>query len=256
MNSFTSYILIGAGGTGSHFIGPALAFLNSWHNNQGGDWQFIVIDGDSYESKNLERQMFDPRFVGINKAEALALSYPQYPIKAIPKFIGASDLNNIMEEDSVVFLGVDNYSIRALVEQRAYGLKNITIINAGNEKQTGSVQLWVRQDGYNKTPPISYLHPEIAYISEDDRSNMTCMQVAQMPGGEQLIIANMTAASHMMTALWRFHSDTWENGWTELQFDLGAGSVDHIDMRQMRNWNIDRNVEIQPRVPSLNPAQI
>jgi molybdopterin/thiamine biosynthesis adenylyltransferase len=242
--SYTPYILIGAGGTGSHFIAPVLAYLHSWHNNQGGEWDLILIDGDNYEHKNLERQMFDPQFVGLNKAEALASMYSRYPVQAIPKFVGAEDLKLIMDEGCVVFLGVDNFSVRALVEQRAYELEDVTIINAGNEKDSGSVQLWVRENGENKTPPISYLHPEIAYSSSDDRSNMTCMEVAQMPGGEQLIIANMAAAQHMMTALWRYHNGSWKDGWTELQFDLSAGEVQHIDMRLMRNWERDRVAEI------------
>lgn len=254
MTSFTPYILIGAGGTGSHFIGPSLAYLNSWHMNQGGEWLYTIVDGDNYEEKNQARQMFDPRFVGLNKADALASSYSQYPVQSLPRFIGEEDLQDIMEDGSVVFIGVDNFSLRALVEHRAYQLRNVIVINAGNEMHTGSVQLWVRENGENKTPPLSYLHPEIKYISDDDRSYMTCMQVASMPGGEQLIIANMAAAQHMMTALWRFHTGTWKEGWTELQFDLEAGQVEHINLREIPNWERDRNIEIPARAPLMNPA--
>lgn len=250
---FHRYVLIGAGGTGSHFIGPGLAYLNSWHTNNGDEWQFTIIDGDNYEAKNLERQMFDPKFVGLNKAVALADSYNQYPVEAIPQFIGQDDLPSIIEEGSVVFLGVDNYSIRALVEQHAFTMQDVVVINAGNERHSGSVQLWIRQNGVNRTPPISYLHGEIEYRSEDDRSGMTCAQAATLPGGEQLIIANMAAAQHMLTALWRYHSNAWENGWTELQFDLSQGSVEHLDMRSHRNWELDRPREIPVRA-SLNPA--
>ncbi len=239
MTDFTSYVMVGAGGTGSHLIRPLLAYLDTWHKNSGGEWVLTVIDGDNYESGNLTRQMFDSSYVGINKADALVDMYRGYPLRSVPKFIGASDLDDILEDGSIVFLTVDNYSIRALVEQKAQEFDNITVINAGNERHDGSVQLWVRENGENKTPRISYLHPEIKYTSADDRSYMTCMQVAQLPGGEQLIIANMTAAQYMLTALWRYHSGTWrEGGWTELQFDLLNGQVDHIDMRQRRNWEL------------------
>jgi molybdopterin/thiamine biosynthesis adenylyltransferase len=252
--SYTPHILIGAGGTGSHLIGPLLAYLNAWYRNQeDAEWDLVIVDGDNYEAKNLERQMFDPKFVGLNKAEALASMYSQYPTIAVPKFIGAEDLQDIMDEGCYVYLGVDNYSIRALVEQRAYQLQNVVVINGGNEKDTGSVQLWVRENGENKTPPLSYLHPEIKYLSADDRSNMTCAEVANMPGGEQLIIANMAAAQHMMTAIWRYHTDMWKEGWTELQFDLKAG-IEHMDYRTMRNWERDRVVEIPDRALTLNPA--
>src|SRR5690349_3542877 len=123
MKDFTEYTLIGAGGTGSHFIGPVLAYLNSWHNNEGGEWNFTIIDGDSYEAKNLERQMFNPQYVGMNKAQALATAYSQYPVQPIAQFVGEHELRQIMDEGSVIFLGVDNYSVRALVEKIAYDLK-------------------------------------------------------------------------------------------------------------------------------------
>lgn len=249
MHDFTEYTLIGAGGTGSHFIGPGLAYLNSWHRNEGGEWNLTIIDGDSYEAKNQERQMFDPQYIGMNKAQALANAYAQYPVHALPRFVGEHELRQIMDEGSVIFLGVDNYSVRALVEKIAYDINDIVIINAGNERHTGSVQLWVRKNGENLTPPISFLHPEIKYTADDDRSGMTCMQAAQLPGGEQLIIANMAAAQHMMTALWRYHSGTYSTGWTELQFDLQNGSVEHSDMRTIPNWNRNREIFVGAPTP-------
>lgn len=230
------YILIGAGGTGSHFISAALPYLKAYHDNNGEDWEFLVVDGDNYESKNLSRQLFNPEFVGLNKADTLAQMYQRYPVYGIPKFLGRQDLPAIILENSVVLIGVDNYSLRAIVEQHVSTLDNAVVINAGNEYHDGSVQLWVRDNGENKTPRLSYGHPEIRYIGEDDRAFMSCQEVAQLPGGEQLIIANMAAAQHMLTALWRYHSDAWRTGWTELQFDLLEGRVDHIDMRERRNW--------------------
>lgn len=231
------YILIGAGGTGSHFIGPALAFLKQFHINSGQTWEFIIVDGDNFTAANLERQMFDPQYVGANKAEALAKTFDYYPTKYINKFLGKDDLPDLITDGTVVFIGVDNYSLRALITEHAQQLDNVVIINAGNEKHDGSVQLWVRENGENKTPKITFAHPEIIYKSADDRSAMTCAQAAELPGGEQFIIANMAAAQHMLTALWRFHTGKFkEAGWTELQFDLLAGTVDHIDLRTIPNW--------------------
>ena len=233
-----SYTLIGCGGTGSMFIAPVLAYLNSWHNNNDEPWEFNVVDGDAYESKNLSRQMFDPSFVGVNKAEALASMYPQYPIRAIPKFIGEHELENLMEEHSTIFIGVDNFSLRALVEARAIKLRNCIVINAGNEMHDGNIQLWVRENGRNKTPRLSFCHPEIAYFGSEDRSAMSCLQVSQLPGGEQLIIANMAAAQNMLSMLWRYHTGLWKEKTspTEIQFDLQAGVVDHINMRLRKGW--------------------
>lgn len=230
------YILIGAGGTGSNFLPTALTYLHAYHTNTDPNWEMYVVDGDNYEYKNLERQLFDPAFVGQNKADALVAQYDRYPLISVPKFIGRDDLDDLISERSVVFIGVDNYSLRALLVEHAQKLKNVVLINAGNEKSDGSVQLWVREDGKNMTPPFTFHHPEITYVSKDDRSGMTCAEAAQIPGGEQLILANMTAAQLMLHALWRFHSGAWKEGWTESVFDLEQNVVDYINFRERKGW--------------------
>lgn len=231
-----TYILIGAGGTGSHFVGPALAYLDSYHREQGSEWQFVVIDGDNYESKNLSRQLFDPGLVSSNKAEAMAQMYNRYPVIAVPRFIGKDDLDTMMDEGDIVFIGADNHSIRALVQERAQALQNAVVINAGNEMHDGTVQLYVREGGADQTPPLTFLHPEIVFVGSEDRSAMSCQQAAALPGGGQLILANQQAASWMLAALWRYHGGQWRTGWTELNFDLLEGTVHHIDMRERRGW--------------------
>lgn len=233
-----SYILIGAGGTGSHFIGPALAYLETYHRERDEQWQFVVVDGDNFEAKNLERQMFSPGLIATNKAEAMVQMYNRYPnLIAVPRFIGKVDLEAMMQDGDIVFIGADNHSIRRLVQDRALELDNSTVINAGNEMIDGTVQLFIRREGKNETPPITFLHPEIVYVGEEDRAPMSCQQVAALPGGGQLILANQAAALHMIEALYRFHHmPSLELNWTEISFDLAAGTVHHIDMRERRGW--------------------
>jgi hypothetical protein len=231
-----TYIQIGAGGTGTHLIGSVLAYLNSYHQNRDEQWQYVIIDGDNFDSGNAARQLFEPGMVSMNKAESMARMHNAYPIHAVPRFIGAEDLSNMVNEGDTVLICADNHSIRALVQDRALQLDNVVVINAGNELHDGNIQLWVREDGKNKTPKLTYLHPEIVFESADDRAAMSCQQAAALPGGGQLILANQQAASWMLAALWRYHEGAWKTGWTELQFDLLAGTVHHIDMRERRGW--------------------
>ena len=231
-----TYIQIGAGGTGTHLIGPILAYLDTYHRNRNEEWQYVVVDGDNFDAKNAERQLFESGMTGSNKAQAMATMYNRYPVLAVPRFIGRDDLPEMMSEGDTVIICADNHSIRALVEERALQMQNVVVINGGNEMHDGNVQLWVREGGENKTPRLSYLHPEIRFESEEDRSAMSCQQAAQLPGGGQLILANQQSASWMLAALWRYHEGVWRSGWTELQFDLLAGTVHHIDMRERRNW--------------------
>lgn len=231
-----TYLMIGAGGTGTHFIGPALAYLETFHRDQGTEWQFVIIDGDNFDIGNMERQLFDPGFVSTNKAEALAQMYNRYPVQAVPRFIAKTDLDQMFQDGDTVFICADNHSIRALVQDRGLELDNCVVINAGNELHDGNVQLWVRENGANITPKLSYMHPEIIFTNEEDRSAMSCQQAAALPGGGQLILANQQAAAWMNAALWRYNTGAYREGWTELQFDLAAGTVHHINMRERRNW--------------------
>lgn len=237
-----NYIMIGAGGTGTHLIGKALAYLDAHHRNEGTDWTYVVIDGDAFEDKNADRQLFDAGFISANKANAMAEMYNRYPIIAVPRFIGREDLETLIQEGDTILICADNHSIRALVQERALALNDVVVINAGNELSDGNVQLWVREQGQNVTPKLTYQHPEITYIGAEDRSAMSCQQAAQLPGGGQLILANAQAADWMLAALHRhltgdFRKTGRGEGWTEIQFDAITGIVNPIDMRERRNWS-------------------
>lgn len=231
-----TYIQIGAGGTGTHLIGSVLAYLDGYHRNRGEEWQYVIIDGDAFDAGNLSRQLFDASMVTNNKADSMARMYNRYPVLSVPRFVGRNDLAEMVAEGDTVLICADNHSIRALVQERAEQMQDVVVINAGNEMHDGNVQLWVREGGENKTPKLTYGHPEIVFESADDRAAMSCQQAAALPGGGQLILANQQAASWMLAALWRYHEGLWKTGWTELTYDLMAGTVHHVDMRARRNW--------------------
>lgn len=242
-----TYFVIGAGGTGTHLMAALLAYLRNHHANNGQPYQVVVADGDSFTRDNTTRQLFNEGYVATNKAEAMVHMYPGHPLIAISRYLGDADIRTMIQSGDVVLICADNYSIRALVADHVSNLDNAVVINAGNENHDGSVQLWVRRDGNNITPPITYGHPEIRFLAEDDRAAMTCAQVAALPGGGQTLLANMAAATYMLNALYRWHNDSYgptatqhtSRTWTELQFDLANGTVDAIDMRTRRNWHVN-----------------
>lgn len=237
-----SYLLVGAGGTGTHLMRPLHAYLASMHKNE--DWMLHIIDGDVVEEKNLERQLFPASALVMNKAEAAAaiLQDAQH-VTAHAVYLSENNIEKMIQNGDVVFICADNFTVRKRIEDRARELDNIVIINGGNEKEDGSVQLWVRENGEDITPRIGYLHPEIAIAKGADRAEMTCAQAAALPGGEQTLIANLTSATWMLTALWKFHAGHYgpaeapsPKTWTELQFDIGKGIVEHIDQRLSSHW--------------------
>lgn len=232
-----TYFMVGAGGTGSHILPTLLPYLKAYHANKGDEYQVVIADGDLFETKNLARQIFQENLTGVNKAEAMVEMYKGHPIIAIPRFIGKDDIEKMIQDGDIVLICADNFSVRHTIAMHVKDLPNVVVINGGNERDDGSVQLHVREGGENKTPSILYGHAEIAFIAADDRAAMTCAVAAQLPGGEQTILANNTSAAYMMQALARYHSGAWKTGWTELNFDTVTGEVIRTDMRERRAWD-------------------
>jgi len=237
-----NYMMIGAGGTGTHLLHPLIAYLASHHTE--GDWLLHVMDGDTVETKNLERQLFTDRQVTMNKAEAAVEPFDSGHVRAIPNYLSEENIERMIMDGDTVLICADNFTVRKRIEDRCKTLANVTVINGGNEKFSGSVQLWVRAMGEDVTPRMSYLHPEIT-AEGPDRAEMTCAQAAALPGGEQTIVANLQSASWMLTALWRAHAllfihsvgqEPSPHTWTELQFDAFTGTVEHIDQRMSSHW--------------------
>jgi molybdopterin/thiamine biosynthesis adenylyltransferase len=243
-----NYVMVGVGGTGTHLLRPLLAYLKSFHGD-GEDWMLHLIDGDVVETKNLERQMFEPGTVTMNKADAAMLANANAfgdHISPHPFYLSEENMERLITSGDVVFICADNFTVRARIEERALQLGYCTIINGGNEKYDGSVQLFIRADNVNLTPTISYLHPEVKVGEGEDRAEMTCQQAAALPGGEQTLLANLWSATLMLTAFHRYMigitilagDEPSESTWTEAQFDSRTGEVTRIDQRMSKYWNV------------------
>ena len=201
MNNFNPkrIIVIGCGGIGSHLLPPLVKYLNA------SDYTGILqlVDGDKYEDKNLDRQEFPSQLVSQNKAEALKMlydkKYPDAPMQilAFADYIGEKNVD-IISEDSLVLMCVDNHTCRRIVSKRCQELQNAILISAGNSsKLDGNIQIHRRFNGKDMTPPIENRHPEIITEQDGDRTEMSCEVLAQIPGGEQVIFANVFAATLM-----------------------------------------------------------
>jgi len=226
------YLMVGAGGTGTHLLHPLINYLDTFHT--GSDYLLGVMDGDQVEQKNLSRQLFQATDIYSNKAKAAIHPFESNTsVRAFPEFLGKDNIDKFITDGTVVLICVDNFPVRARIEQHCNNLDNVVVINGGNEEDSGSCQIWVRENGTDITPRLSFLHPEI-YKVEEDRAELSCQAIAQLPGGEQLIIANMSSAMWMLTALMDYHRS--KVSWTELHFDLSAGKTFGMDNRTLSGW--------------------
>lgn len=225
------FLVVGAGGTASYLLPGLYRYLASTY---GDDFLLQIVDGDHVDEGNLARQAHDGASVGINKARALATQYlPQ--TQGIAAYLGPKNIDKLIQNGTTVLITVDNFPCRKRIEQHAAKLRDVTVINGGNELHSGSVQLWLRQKGKDKTPPIGFLHPEISMDGED-RATMTCAAIAKLPGGGQTAAANMQTAAFMLSGLITLDQRGDKMPWHELHFDISTGEIDAIDYRDTKAW--------------------
>lgn len=223
-------VIIGAGGTASHLIHPLIAYLGT-----NGDWRIHIYDADIIEEKNLTRQLFYPFDINQHKANVLAERFKGIG-KILPylDYVGTDNIEKVVKEKDLVFICADNMAVRRVINERAKMLQDIVIFNGGNELATGSVQTYIRKDGKNITPPLDFFSPEFDPANdEEDRSMMSCAEIAQLPGGEQTVTANNSVAALLLQALARYESGVYqqEKQWTKVTFDIDTGSFQTSDVR-------------------------
>jgi len=192
-------IVVGAGGTGSFAI-PALARLLAYHAD-GKDANLTIIDGDVFEEKNRERQMFPQEHVGLNKADAtvrelMRSGFPNLEGSCHAQYIHSPSVLAGMiassREGLVCVIGcVDNDATRAVLMA---GIKEVNrpvlYIDGANELDTASLITWMYVPGEPVMSPPDQVYPQ--YAKPADTMPGGCW--AKTPSTPQLITANMASA--------------------------------------------------------------
>ena len=125
--------IIGCGGTGSNYIKELARYLAT-NRNYMINADVILIDGDTVEEKNLERQSFTPEDLLMNKAEAMALAVSDMynlTFSYVPEYIASKEhmlriMRNTYERESYeeegtfvpIIIGcVDNHNCRKILHE-------------------------------------------------------------------------------------------------------------------------------------------
>ncbi len=173
--------IIGCGGVGS-FLAPTMCLL-------AGAKNIVLVDGDTLEKKNLNRQLFTEADIGNNKAAALAA---KYECDFIPDWYSES---LIAHDYNDWLLGVvDNHIARRAI-LTATDFAGCSAIFGANEVH--SSEAFVYRSGWIGTkndPRIMY--PEIMTDNTNDprRGAIGCTGEAQA-ANVQLVTANFMAAA-------------------------------------------------------------
>ena len=173
--------IIGCGGVGSAIV-PSFCLLKS-------PADITLVDGDTIERKNLNRQMFDAGQIGKNKAQALA---GKFGCHALPEWFSRGKLR-LYRNDWLLCL-VDNHRTRleAIEVCDEHGCQAIF---AANEMHSAEAYYYRRAwKGTPRDPRVYY--PELLTDRSGDprAAAIGCTGEAQ-EANRQLVSANLMAAA-------------------------------------------------------------
>ena len=203
--------IIGLGGIGSivaRYAGVFLASLNT-------PLRLVLIDGDHFEHSNATRMLFDEHG---NKAAVVhnelsdRIFDTQVTLVAIQEFVNPENIGQLIHDGDIVIVCVDNFATRSLISLHAEGLKNVTVISAGNDGvgeergkmkhgTYGNCQIYSRKDGQDRCLGLTHHHPEIENPEDHVPGDAEDCTEAIM-STPQLLATNLMAASTVLNTLW------------------------------------------------------
>jgi hypothetical protein len=204
---FDTVHIIGVGGTGSILLEPLIRLL-TYH--QSGTTNIILHDGDRYEPNNSTRQLFNPEYLGVNKATAAALRYQSIcpALVAYPEYLTYDRLSqNIVDHRSqsvLIVLTVDRDKVRHnLIKALDDSAADFACVIPGNEFRTASCVIHQRVKGKYRFP-----HPfdTVSNIRDpEDTEPGACGEVAV--SSPQLICANFASAAITLDVVYSLLED-------------------------------------------------
>ena len=178
------HFIIGAGGGGTWLI-PALKKLFPADT-------IAVVDGDVFEPSNMDRQLFGPEMLGMNKASAMGI---MHQIQSLPRYYQLGTVDHVSTD--LIWGCVDNHRARLSILQACdfYHCKSII---AGNEKTSASAMYYEPSfRGTIRDPRVRY--PEIITDHTGDPLARAMGCVGEIRAGTtQLVSANHLAVSLAM----------------------------------------------------------
>jgi len=231
------FVVVGAGGVGTWLCAGLVRLL---------EWKYpgsalIIVDGDTYEEKNKERQDFTK--IGnkaVVKAAELTPQFPNTTIIPVPKWVVGEDFSGVADEESpkikatdlvkendVVFAVVDNFAARAILFDAARKLNNIDVFTGGNDDELfGSIYHYQKRDGLEITCHPEEFHPEYLNPPDKNPGELSCQERSEIEGGTQLLATNMAVAAFILGRVQKTIVSNQNPDETEVFFDLGLGKAE------------------------------
>jgi len=216
--------IIGLGGIGC----PVSLYLSKFLYGLNSSSMIYLIDGDEFELANKERMAFTEigKKALIKEKELAEFFGDRVGYRSIPDYVTNTNIQNLINENDIVFLCVDNYKTRKLISEFCERFSDVLLISGGNDGiedgktgTFGNVQIYWRENEKNRTNSLTQFHPEIKHpedVSPSDEKGESCaVLVKRVP---QLSFTNLAVASAMLNTFF-----IWASGklnYEELYLDI------------------------------------
>jgi hypothetical protein len=193
------HYVIGCGGVGSWLVPKLTRLLGSTRRSE-----VTLIDGDTLEERNLDRQLFGPDDIGRNKAEALAdahggaLGSPQ----VVPRYFHGGMEGLSLGPDDLLWCCADNHACRREVLSACDQYDCRTVFGAN--EYLDSEAYWYEPNWRDTANDPRVFYPTILTDNTGDPLGPPGCTGQAQERSPQLVIAN-DAASTLATWLYWFH---------------------------------------------------
>jgi hypothetical protein len=198
LSGVNNIYIIGCGGVASYLLPILTKVLISVEDKP----RIHLIDGDILEERNLDRQLFDPDYIGMHKSVAMAemIRDSYVPDKLVVEEQYFTDGMEV-EPGSLILCCVDNHAARKAVLATADRTLSTVIIGGNEYTDAQAIYYEFGWSGTALDPRVRY--PEILTDDRDDPTRIAtgCTGLVQTVT-PQLALANESAANHMMWLMW------------------------------------------------------
>jgi molybdopterin/thiamine biosynthesis adenylyltransferase len=218
-------VIVGCGGVGA-FVLPVLLRTVRNHAEPAQSPLVILVDGDTLEARNMERQLFTDADLGKKKSEALLnANIGYYPnLRHSPDFFTGGE--DWLRPGDLIFACVDNHPGRARILAAAdRAMCDVIVCGNGYTDAEAMMYLTTSMRGTKHDPRIMF--PEILTTTTDDPLSvgMGCTGHAQQ-ATPQLAIATFMAAAYAVHLMWYHFQEAHK---------LEADFRGHIPLRHASN---------------------
>lgn len=228
--TISNIIVIGCGGVASWMLPPLVKLIKQLEHQP----KLWLVDGDTIEERNLERQFFNEKNIGQNKASAMYDMFNPGSDEGM-EYVGqyyteGSILRSAVEETtmpeglSLFICCADNHAARRAVLAAVDAGRGWAIVS-GNEYTEAEAYWYERRMRGSPSDPRVY-YPAILTDNTGDPTRPEGCQGLAAELSPQLVLANFSAANH---ALWLF--------WHHVVERHQQGHDYNPDYMPVKNWN-------------------